>query len=116
VIAAAMRGSVARSEDEACFLISACSSPRRTRVAASANRRKHGVSFVDAQLVCLDPHRVIARDVVHSVTEEQHCCIGAVGKRIMTVRFIWQDGLIRIIGAGYWRVVRELYEARSQGD
>jgi uncharacterized DUF497 family protein len=81
-----------------------------------ANRRKHGVSFADAQLAFLDPRRVIARDVVHSVTEERHYCIGCVARRIMTVRFTWREGVIRIIGAGYWRAGRELYEARAQGD
>jgi hypothetical protein len=34
----------------------------------------------------------------------------------MTVRFTWRDGVLRIIGAGYWRAGRELYEARSQRD
>lgn len=37
-----------------------------------ANRRKHGVRFADAQLAFLDPRRVIARDVMHSVTEERY--------------------------------------------
>lgn len=30
------------------------------------NRRKHGVSFGEAQLAFLDPGRVIARDTGHS--------------------------------------------------
>jgi len=28
----------------------------------------------------------------------------------MTVRFTWRDGRIRIIGAGYWRKGRKVYD------
>lgn len=80
----------------------------------AANRRKHGVAFTDAQVAFIDPHRLIARDVVHGVTEDRYCCIGKAGDGILTVRFAWREGVIRIIGAGYWRKGRDLYEARSQ--
>jgi uncharacterized DUF497 family protein len=80
----------------------------------AANRRKHGVAFSDAQLAFLDPCRLIARDVIHSVTEDRYYCIGRVGHGVLTVRFAWREGVIRIIGAGYWRKGRDLYEARPQ--
>jgi uncharacterized DUF497 family protein len=80
----------------------------------AANQRKHGVAFAEAQLAFLDPRRVIARDVIHSITEERHYCIGRVGDGILTVRFTCRGGVIRIIGAGYWRKGRELYETRPQ--
>jgi uncharacterized DUF497 family protein len=33
------------------------------------NQRKHGVAFVEAQLAFLDPGRVVAKDVSHSIGE-----------------------------------------------
>jgi len=35
-----------------------------------ANQKKHGVSFALAQLAFLDHHRVILKDLEHSVKEE----------------------------------------------
>ena len=37
----------------------------------SANLAKHHVSFFEAQFAFADPHRVIARDLGHSKTEER---------------------------------------------
>ena len=42
----------------------------------SANLAKHHVSFFEAQLAFADPHRVIARDLSHSKTEERFYCSG----------------------------------------
>lgn len=78
------------------------------------NRRKHGVAFVDAQLAFLDPDRVIARDATHSQTEERHYCIGRVSDGIITVRFTIRGGIIRIIGAGYWRRGKSIYETQKK--
>jgi uncharacterized DUF497 family protein len=76
------------------------------------NQRKHGVSFAEAQLAFLDRQRVIARDVRHSATETRYYCFGQVGAGVLTVRFTWRNGIIRIIGAGYWRRGRKIYEAQ----
>ena len=35
------------------------------------NQAKHHVSFLDAQAAFADPHRVIAKDLVHSEAEER---------------------------------------------
>ena len=78
------------------------------------NQSKHGVSFAEAQLAFLDPKRVIAEDLAHGVTEERHYCFGAVGGGIMTVRFTYRESTIRIIGAGYWRKGRRIYERQNQ--
>lgn len=51
------------------------------------NLKKHGVSFYEAQNAFLDPGRIIAEDVEHSVNEKRYFCIGKVNNRIMTVRF-----------------------------
>lgn len=78
------------------------------------NRRKHGVAFPDAQLAFLDPHRVIARDLSHSEKEPRFYCFGLTGAGVLTVRFTYRGDVIRIIGAGYWRRGRRIYEAQSR--
>lgn len=79
----------------------------------AANQRKHGVSFLDAQFAFADPRRVIARDVKHSKSEERFYCFGDVRGGILTVRFTWREGIIRIIGAGYWRQGKAIYENQN---
>jgi uncharacterized DUF497 family protein len=75
-----------------------------------ANLRKHGVSFIAAQRAFLDPHAVIAEDTGHSAAEPRFYCFGNVEGAIVTVRFTWRAGRIRIFGAGYWRRGKEAYE------
>jgi uncharacterized protein len=80
-----------------------------------ANRTKHGVSFSLAQQAFFDPRRVIAEDLSHSSgAERRYFCFGAVGRGVMTVRFTWRDGRIRIFGAGYWRKGKTIYEQQSR--
>ena len=74
------------------------------------NRSKHGVGFEFAQHAFLDPWRVIAEDVDHSGIEQRYFCFGRVGGSIMTVRFTFRNGKIRIFGAGYWRKGKTIYE------
>jgi hypothetical protein len=57
---------------------------------------------------------VIARDVGHGGSEQRHFCIGSAGRGILTVRFTFREGVIRIIGAGYWRKGRRVYEQENQ--
>jgi len=78
------------------------------------NRRKHGVSFAEAQEAFLDPQRLIARDMGHSDLEPRFYCFGRMGDGVITVRFTYRGVIVRIIGAGYWRRGRKLYEARSK--
>ena len=54
------------------------------------NQAKNGVSFALAQHAFLDPHRVIAEDLIHSGEEERFYCIGRVGDGVMTVRFTYR--------------------------
>jgi uncharacterized protein len=77
------------------------------------NQRKHGVTFAEAQLAFLDPKRVIAKDVAHSGDELRFYCFGEVAGAILTVRFTYRSAVIRIIGAGYWRRGRRVYEEES---
>ena len=74
------------------------------------NREKHRVSFFEAQKAFLDPNRLIAEDLEHSINESRYYCFGMVGEGIMTVRFTHRGNKIRIIGAGYWRKGKKLYE------
>lgn len=78
-----------------------------------ANQAKHGVSFHFAQRAFLDANRVIARDVEHSGAEERYYCFGKVSPGVLTVRFTWRSGVIRIIGAGYWRKGKAIYEREN---
>jgi uncharacterized DUF497 family protein len=80
----------------------------------SENRRKHGIPFALAQYAFGDPDRIIAEDVRHSQRERRYSCIGKVGDAIMTVRFTYRRNRIPIIGAGYWRKGKELYEEKHQ--
>ncbi len=78
------------------------------------NQSKHGVSFAEAQLAFIDPLRVIAEDLSHASTEKRHYCFGLVGEGVMTVRFTYRESAIRIIGAGYWRKGKRIYERENQ--
>jgi len=78
------------------------------------NQHKHGVSFSTAQDAFRDPHRVIAKDVSHSGSEERFYCFGEVSGGILTVRFTYRASVIRIIGAGYWRKGKAIYERENQ--
>ena len=80
----------------------------------AANQRKHGVSFAIAQYAFADPRRVIARDLAHSRTEERFYCFGEVLGGILTVRFTYRASVIRIIGAGYWRRGKAIYERENE--
>jgi uncharacterized DUF497 family protein len=78
------------------------------------NQKKHGVSFHEAQNAFSDLNRVIAEDCEHSQIEKRYYCFGWVSGGVMTVRFTLREDKIRIIGAGYWRKGRQIYE-KAQG-
>lgn len=79
------------------------------------NQLKHRVSFYEAQFAFADPRRVIATDLLHSSADERRFyCFGRTSEGILTVRFTWRAGIIRIIGAGYWRRGKRIYEQQNQ--
>ena len=79
------------------------------------NQEKHGVPFALAQQAFADPRRVIAEDTMHSgVKEQRYFCFGLVGGGVLTVRFTYRSGMVRIIGAGYWRKGKAIYERENQ--
>ena len=75
-----------------------------------ANIAKHRVDFTTAAKVFLDAKRKIIADSKHSIMELRHYCIGKVEGKIITVRFTYRRGQIRIFGAGYWRKGKMYYE------
>ena len=78
------------------------------------NQRKHGVPFALAQLALADKNRVILEDLDHSSEEKRYYCLGKVAGGIMTVRFTYRSNKIRIIGAGYWRKGKKIYEKENK--
>jgi len=78
------------------------------------NLRKHEVDFQVAQYAFIDPKRIIAEDVAHSVKEKRYYCFGKVKGGVLTVRFTYRNNSIRIIGAGYWRKGKAIYEKHNK--
>lgn len=78
------------------------------------NITKHGISFYKAQEAFFDENRVVLLDRGHSSIENRYFCIGkTTNGGIATVRFTIRNGHIRIIGAGYWRKGKKIYEQHN---
>lgn len=80
----------------------------------TSNLQKHGVDFETAQYVFIDPKRVIAEDLAHSKGEKRYYCFGKVKGGVLTVRFTYRNNCVRIIGAGYWRKGKNIYEKQNK--
>ncbi len=78
------------------------------------NQNKHKISFIEAQYAFADTKRIIAKDVMHSSIEDRYYCFGKVSGEIVTVRFTYREQIIRIIGAGYWRKGKKIYEKENK--
>jgi hypothetical protein len=78
------------------------------------NQQKHRVSFAEAQYAFADSDRVIAEDLEHSTKENRYYCFGRVDRGVLTVRFTYRGGVIRIFGAGFWRKGKAIYERENQ--
>jgi len=68
---------------------------------AANNRRKHGVSFEEAETVFFDPNAIEFYDVAHSDEEDREIIIGFSNKlRLLLVVYTERHGdTIRIISA-----------------
>lgn len=62
----------------------------------------------------IDHNRVILGDLEHGDDENRYYCLGRVSKGIMTVRFTYRNNKIRIVGAGYWRKGKKIYERENK--
>lgn len=78
------------------------------------NVEKHGVDFTTASKVFKDPKRKIYVDSKHNEKEERFFCVGRVENKILTVRFIYRDGKVRIFGAGHWRKGEKYYGKKNE--
>lgn len=78
------------------------------------NIAKHGVDFAEAQTAFLDSKRILLEDMTHSESEPRLFCIGRTDYGILTVRYTRRSGHIRIIGAGYWRKGKRIYEEENR--
>jgi len=78
------------------------------------NQKKHNISFEEAQYAFSDSNRIIAKDAEHSEIEERFYCFGKIVEDIVTVRFTYRNNKIRIIGAGYWRKGKQIYEKENK--
>ena len=78
------------------------------------NLKKHGVDFSTAQYAFADPKLIIAEDLEHSQKEKRFYCFGKTKEGILTVRFTYRKNIIRIIGAGYWRKGKNIYEKQNK--
>ena len=72
--------------------------------------QKHGIEFRTAAKAFKDPRLKIYADSSHSTGESRFFCIGKVADRVITVRFVYRHGRIRIFGAGCWRKGARYYE------
>ena len=76
---------------------------------------KHDVGFEADRYAFADPHLLLAKDITHSTEQEEWLyAIGKIALGIVTVRFIYRDGKIRIYGAGFWRKQRKMYEQKER--
>ena len=78
----------------------------------NANLAKHGVGFTEAKQAFADPRALILFDPAHSSKIElRWWLLGKVASRVMLVRYTHRPvGVVRIIGAGYWKEGRDYYE------
>ncbi|MCL2845847.1 MAG: BrnT family toxin [Chitinivibrionia bacterium] len=77
------------------------------------NIKKHGISFEEAKEAFYDKNRCVYIDIKHSYVEQRFYCIGMCKNDILTVRFTLRGSKIRIIGAGFWRKERGMYETKN---
>lgn len=69
---------------------------------AATNRRKHGVSFSEAETVFADEHALLLNDPEHSETEDRFLLLGLSGAlRVLVVVHCYRAGdtVIRLISA-----------------
>jgi uncharacterized protein len=63
------------------------------------NKRKHKISFEEAEKVFFDPRRVVMFDKEHSLHEERWKTVGFSGFALLSVVFTESNNSVRIITA-----------------
>ena len=88
--------------------------PVSTGIRRRTTKTSRNTAFLfEAQFAFADPRRVIAEDLSHSSSEKRYYCFGEVGGGVLTVRFTYREGVIRIFGAGYWRKGKRIYDREN---
>jgi uncharacterized DUF497 family protein len=77
------------------------------------NLAKHGVSLTEAQHAFADERSVIKEDLMHNEDKARYFCLGRVEGNVLSVRFTRRADVIRIIGAGFWRKGKAIYEREN---
>jgi hypothetical protein len=83
-------------------------------VKEATNLAKHGVDFSTVPKVFADPQRMIVPNETHSFDEPRFYAVGHDGHGVLTVRFTLRGETIRVIGAGYWRKQKKVYEDQTK--
>ena len=63
------------------------------------NKGKHGVPFVSAGRIFLDPHRLDDEDSRRNYNEERRIALGTIGERVFVVVYTPREKMIRLISA-----------------
>ena len=88
---------------------------RMGRDEGKGEHRKTRGRFSRSQTCFYRSESVVAVDEGHSREEPRLFCIGHTGRGVLTVRFVYRSReSIRIIGAGYWRKGKKLYEKANR--
>ena len=77
------------------------------------NSLKHGVNFETACRAFEDSKGFYTFDSGHSHWESRWTFLGKTDGRVMSVRLTFRNGKIRIVGAGFWRKGRKIYEEEN---
>ena len=80
----------------------------------SGDLLKHGVDFSSVPDAFGDPRRIFIRYPGMTAQETRWQLVGFDGNGILTVRFTLRRGWVRVIGAGYWRKQKHIYEKENQ--
>ena len=80
----------------------------------TGNLLKHGVDFSSVPDAFGDPRRIFIRYPGMTAQETRWQLVGFDGNGILTVRFTLRRGWVRVIGAGYWRKQKQIYEKENQ--
>ncbi|MCX6136671.1 MAG: BrnT family toxin, partial [Ignavibacteriales bacterium] len=58
--------------------------------------------------VCIFRESIMGADI------DRYYCFGKIDNTVVTMRFVYRNSKIRIIGAGYWRKGKQIYEKENK--
>jgi hypothetical protein len=79
---------------------------------SALNKQKHGIDFVEAQAIWLDPRR--AELVAQQLHEQRYALVGRLGGKLWTAIFTIRGDAVRIISVRRSRPVEaRIYETQN---